>query len=167
MSYQRNLRGEVTFPGSYSWVRGRGSELFFASTEETGWRLGGVEATFFIRISLNWSRGDGWRKVLEPLLLGVSSLLSVHLEPPFTPQEGPHCASLLGKTRAPPFTHPRHFWSQGLAEQGCQCGSEPGLESCFCHISSFLSHGSRTKAFTGASWGFSNTSEVNSSVSDT
>jgi len=51
--YQRNLRGEVTFPGSYSWVRGRGSELFFASTEETGWQLGGVEATFFTRISLN------------------------------------------------------------------------------------------------------------------
>lgn len=53
MSYQRNLRGEVTFPGSSSWVRGRGSELFFASTEETGWRLGGVEATFFTCISLN------------------------------------------------------------------------------------------------------------------
>ena len=78
--------------------------------------------------------------MLEPLLLGVSSLLSVHLEPPFTPQEGPHCASLLGKTRAPPFTHPRHFghkaWLSRAASVEANLGWSPAFVTSppFCHM---------------------------------
>lgn len=42
------------FPRVTQLGRGQGRELFFASTEETGWRLGGgVEATSFTPISLN------------------------------------------------------------------------------------------------------------------
>lgn len=95
---------------------------------------------------------EGWRKVFGASSLGgFSSLLSVHLEPPLHPSGWTTLCLTAGQDSSTTFHASSVPVVLAWLSRAASMEGNLGWESCFCHIFAFLSHGSRTKAFMGAS----------------